>query len=124
MIISEASLGFDSLLLRELNRETRSGLPETSFNDKILKCIEKGMAPIGESARNAILWHIEKNSQLKLSEIPSNPKLFLDALEKILGPGTPMVEKMIVRQIRSEFDIPSNIESLVEALKIARQVNK
>ncbi len=99
-------------------------MADPSFDERILKCIEKGMAPIGESARNAILWHIEKNNQLKLSEIPSNPKLFLDALEKILGHGTFVVEKMIVRQIESEFDIPGNIESLVEVVKIARQVNK
>lgn len=96
---------------------------EPSFDERILKCIEKGMAPIGESSTKAILWHIEKNYQLKLSGIPSKPKLFLDALEKILGPGTPMVEKMIVSRIRSEFNIPGNVESLVEAVKIAKAAN-
>lgn len=81
------------------------------------------MAQIGESAMFAILWHIEQNDQLKLSDITSKPKLFLDALSNILGSGAVLVEKMIVREIRSEFHLPSNVESLSVALRLAREAN-
>lgn len=81
------------------------------------------MAPMGESSTKAILWHINQNNKSNVLDVASRPKLFVDALKKILGLGTPMVEKMIVTQIKSEFDLPGDIKSL-EAVKLARAANK
>lgn len=79
------------------------------------------MRSIGESAIMAILWHIEQNSQLKLTDIMTETEQFLGALKKILGPGAVMMERIIVRQIVLEFKIPGSVEGLSEALKLARR---
>ncbi len=60
---------------------------QQSFEDKILGCVDRGMASLGESATKAILWHIEHNSRLKRKEIPTKPKEFIEALKEMLGPG-------------------------------------
>lgn len=80
------------------------------------------MASFGESATKAILWHIERNSHLKLKEIPAKPGLFIKALKEMLGPGSWTVERMIVREIDSAFNITSKAESFEEAVTRARKV--
>lgn len=96
---------------------------QESFDDKILECVENGLAQIGESSAKAILWHIEKDNHLSPQEIASNPKRFMASLEKILGPGATIVEKMIVRQIISKFKIPEDVQSFAGAVERARAVN-
>lgn len=98
-------------------------MAQESFDDKVLECVENGMAQIGESSARAILWHIEKDNHLPPKEIASNPKRFIASLEKILGPGATIVEKMIVRQIVSKFKIPEDVQSLAEAVERARAVS-
>ncbi len=96
----------------------------TSFEERIIECIDRGMAPLGRSCTRAILWHIEKNSRMKLSDIPSKPELFVEALEDILGPGAITVERMIVKQVNSEFGIVGMATGLEEAIARARKVSE
>ncbi|MDG6994569.1 MAG: hypothetical protein JRN52_01490 [Nitrososphaerota archaeon] len=99
-------------------------MAQPSFEDKIIECIDKGMASIGESATKAILWHIEQNSHLKLKEISSKPEQFVNALKDILGPGATTVERLIVREVNSTFKITGKVESFTEAVARARKANK
>ncbi len=96
---------------------------QESFDDKILECVQSGLAQIGESSAKAILWHIEKDNHLNPLEVASNPKRFMAMLQKILGPGATIVEKMIVKQIISKFKIPEDVRSFAEAVERARAVN-
>ena len=99
-------------------------LSRPSFEDKILECVDIGMASLGKSVTKAIIWHIEQNSHLKLKDIPSKPNKFVEALEDILGPGAAMVERMIVMEVKAAFRIAGKAESFQEAVARARAVNK
>ena len=95
-------------------------MDQQNFEDKILGCVDRGMATLGESAAKAILWHIERNSRLKRKEIPTKPKQFINALKEMLGPGASVVERLIVRELHSAFGIAGSLESFAEAVARAR----
>ncbi|MDH2901656.1 MAG: hypothetical protein PXY39_11875 [archaeon] len=97
-------------------------MAQSSFEDKILGCVDRGMASLGESARQAILWHIERNSHVKRKEIPTKPKQFIDALKVMLGPGVYLVERLIVREVHLAFGIAGSLESFGGAVSRARGV--
>ena len=99
-------------------------MAQPSFEDKILECVDIGMASLGKSVTKAIIWHIEQNSHLKLKDIPSKPKQFVEALEDILGPGAATIERMIVREVITAFRIAGNIDSFQQAVARARMANK
>ena len=72
-------------------------MSQSNFSKILLAAIEEGLSSLGESPMEAILYHLEASFQLKKEEIPSNLPEFKRALEKIFGPGTPFLEKMITR---------------------------
>jgi hypothetical protein len=97
-------------------------LAQSSFEDKILGCVDRGMASLGESARQAILWHIERNSRVKRKEIPTKPQEFIKALKEMLGPGASLVERLIVREVHLAFGIAGSLESFAGVVSRARGV--
>ena len=86
----------------------------------VLECVDRGMVSLGESARQAIYWHIEQDDHLKREEIPRKPQEFIKALQKLFGPGTKTIEKSILRQIRIRFSISRDVESFVTAVGEAK----
>ncbi|MHB2035689.1 MAG: hypothetical protein ACYCPW_02985 [Nitrososphaerales archaeon] len=95
-------------------------MDQKSFEDKILECVDRGMASLGESATKAILWHIEQNSHLKHKEIPTKPQQFNDALKKMLGPGATVLETTIVREMKMKFSIRASTETFEKAVSDAK----
>ena len=91
---------------------------------KVLECVDRGMASLGESSRQAIYWHLEHSFGLTREEILRSPQRFQKVLESMFGLGASVLERVIVMEIRSEFKIPSKVESLEEAIKKAMEGNK
>ena len=92
---------------------------EGTFHQRVLECVDRGMAPVGESARQAIYWHIANNQNLKREEIPRKSGQFIKALEAMLGTGAKTIEKGIVMELRREFDLSHDAENFEHALKEA-----
>lgn len=78
----------------------------------ILDAIEEGLAALGESPKQAILFHLESTFKLRREEIPKNLTEFKKALEKIFGPGTPYVERLILEKLYGKLNLLSRNEHL------------
>lgn len=76
-----------------------------NFQRTILDAIEEGLATLGESPKQAILFHLENTFKLRREEIPKNLTEFRKALEKIFGPGAPYVEKLILEKLYSKLNL-------------------
>ena len=99
-------------------------MAQQSPEQKVLECIDRGMGSLGESSKAAIYWHIEHTYGVARGEIPRNAQKFRRSLEALFGLGAAVLERLIVMEIRSEFKIPSKVESLEEAIKKAMEGNK
>lgn len=69
------------------------------FNLILLDSIDDALLSLGESARQAIYFHIEKNFQVDREEIPLELERFQIALEKIFGVGARYIEILIMRNL-------------------------
>ncbi|MEM0095015.1 MAG: hypothetical protein QW660_00035 [Candidatus Bathyarchaeia archaeon] len=75
------------------------------FQKTILEAIEEGLSTLGESPKQAILFHIEKTFKLRREEIPQNLTEFQKALEIIFGPGAPYLEKIILERLYEKLSL-------------------
>ncbi|MEM1589420.1 MAG: hypothetical protein QW175_03255 [Candidatus Bathyarchaeia archaeon] len=76
----------------------------------LLEAVEEGLAFLGESPKQAILFHLENTFKLRVEEIPENLKGFKEALEKIFGPGASYIERLILERLLDKLNIKSETE--------------
>ncbi|MEM2281460.1 MAG: hypothetical protein QXZ68_05675 [Candidatus Bathyarchaeia archaeon] len=83
----------------------------------LLEAVEEGLAFLGESPKQAILFHLENTFKLRVEEIPENLKGFKEALEKIFGPGASYIERLLDKlNIKSETE-GQDLQGFVENLR-------
>jgi hypothetical protein len=71
----------------------------SDFNILLLDSIDEALLSLGESAKQAIYFHLEKNFQVDREEIPLELERFQNALEKIFGVGARYIEILIMRNL-------------------------
>lgn len=64
-----------------------------SVTDRTMKQVFK------EEGTKVIRDYLENNSHLKLEEIGEKPKVFSAGLERLLGSGAPVIEKLILKNL-------------------------
>lgn len=69
------------------------------FRKALLKAVDNGLLVIGESARDALFYHIERSFGIRRPEIPEKLEGFHEALEGLLGAGARVVETLIARNL-------------------------
>ena len=77
------------------------------------------MASLGESARQALFWHMEHAFGVKREDIPKNPEKFQESLESLFGSGANILVRSIETEISSGFKIPNRWQNLGEAVRKA-----
>jgi hypothetical protein len=95
---------------------------DPDVEQKILQCVDEALGTLGKSGRKAILLHLEKSACIKRKEISTNPELFSDELNLILGrQGAVLVSKLIVKKLQADFGLrqKSNL-TLAEAIKMIK----
>lgn len=75
------------------------------FQKTILEAIEEGLSTLGESPKQAILFHLENTFKLRQEEIPKNLTEFKKALEKIFGPGASYLERLILERLCDKLNL-------------------
>jgi len=84
------------------------------FKKVLIAAVDNGLLTLGESPRSAIYFHLERNLKLKKEEIPEKVEKFLEGLENIFGPGSRVVERVIVKdlyvRLGLEFEEKKNFE--------------
>jgi len=87
-------------------------LTSKDFQKTFLEALEEGLSSLGESPKQAILFHLENSFKIKREEIPRNLTEFKKALEKIFGPGTPYLEKLILKKLYDKLNLEwGNLET-------------
>ena len=74
-------------------------LQERDFDRLLLEAVDEGLATLGESSRQAIYFHLERNFHIKKEEIPSKIEVFVAAIEKIFGLGANFIEILIMKKL-------------------------
>jgi hypothetical protein len=91
-------------------------LPQNNFSRILLAAVEEGLSSLGDSPKQAILFHLETSFKIKREEIPANLTEFAKALEGIFGPGASYLEKLIVKRLCEklgmEFDDAGRLDFL------------
>ena len=81
-------------------------MAKKTFKRILLEVVDDALASLGESARQAIYFHLETKFGLPKSEIPSHLEDFDSGLEKIFGPGARFLEIMIMRKLHAKLNQP------------------
>ena len=70
---------------------------EKDFDELLLEAVDEGLSSIGESAKQAIYFHLEKSFNIKKNDIPYKIEDFAAAIEKIFGLGANVLEVLIMK---------------------------
>ncbi|MBS7615610.1 hypothetical protein KEJ45_00190 [Candidatus Bathyarchaeota archaeon] len=83
-------------------------MPPKDFQKTLLEAIQEGLSSLGDSPKQAILFHLENTFKIKLEEIPTKPAQFQKALETLFGPGAPYLEQLILEKLYNKLDLNFN----------------
>jgi hypothetical protein len=82
---------------------------QKDFDVLLLDSIDEALLSLGESARQSIYFHIEKNFNIPKKDIPAELENFQLALEKIFGVGARFIEILIMKNLYQKIDRPLGI---------------
>jgi len=74
-------------------------LAETKFEKLLLEAVDEAFDSLGNSAKQAIYFHLERKFKISKKEIPNRINDFTKGLEKIFGVGAKFLEILIIRKI-------------------------
>jgi nucleoside-diphosphate-sugar epimerase len=74
-------------------------LSKRSFEKLLLEAVDEGLSSLGDSAKYAIYFHLEKTFNINKRDIPHKIEEFADAIEKIFGLGAKPVEILIMQRL-------------------------
>lgn len=70
------------------------------LDDLLLEVLDETMSQVfKEPGTKAIYNFLENNAQLKREDIAEKPDVFSAALERLLGSGAPVIEKLILKNL-------------------------
>jgi len=88
-------------------------LLQNNFSKILLEAVEESLSSLGDSPKQAILFHLEASFSIRKEHIPANLTEFAKALERIFGPGASYLEKLIVKRLYEKLGLEfANAESL------------
>ena len=96
------------------------------FNRLLLNSIDETLLSLGESARQSIYFHIEKNYNITKNEIPADLEHFQVALEEIFGIGARFLEILVMKNLYAKIGHPLNKDQndqleFIKYIEAARQ---
>jgi hypothetical protein len=74
-------------------------MPDGDFRKLLAEAVEESLSSLGESPKQAILFHLENTFKIKKHEIPDKLDLFDQALRKLFGPGADFLETLIAKKL-------------------------
>lgn len=84
----------------------RSESGAAHYNRTFLKILRDALEEVfGRQAAGVLLKHIEQYYNLKWEETPENPEVFAEALNKVLGESSSVLENVIIQRLRAELNL-------------------
>jgi hypothetical protein len=82
-----------------------NNLIQNDFDKILLSAVGEGLCLLGDSSKQAIIFHLETYFQLKEENIPFNLTEFKKALEGIFGSGATYLEEIIVKRLHEKLGL-------------------
>ena len=77
-----------------------------AFENLLIEAVDEGLASLGESAKQAIYFHLEDKFEIAKNDIPYHLEDFTDGLEKIFGLGARFIEILIMKSLFEKIGQP------------------
>lgn len=100
---------------------------ESTFEKALIEAVDEGLLMLGESGREIVYFRLRHSYALTKENVPAHPEIFIECLRKILGSGSKVIEKAIIKSLyrklglaymeEKNFDF---FECLSEAKKAAK----
>ncbi|MEM3626454.1 MAG: hypothetical protein QXZ25_00300 [Candidatus Bathyarchaeia archaeon] len=78
---------------------------ENTFEKLLLEAIDEALSSLGNSARQAIYFHLEDKFKIRRDEIPDRLEDFTDGIEKIFGLGAKFLQILIMKNLYEKIGI-------------------
>jgi len=99
-----------------------------SFEEVLLEAIDEAFSMLGESAKKAIYYQLEKTFMINREDIPYTIEEFSSAIEVLFGAGAKIVETMIMRclymKTNTKVDLKQKDLTFTEYIAAAKAVIK
>lgn len=69
------------------------------FKKLLLEAVDATLSPLGDSSKQAIYFHLEKNFTIKKQDIPNKIEEFTNAIEEIFGDGAKILEIEMIKHL-------------------------
>jgi hypothetical protein len=77
-----------------------------AFENLLTEAVDEALATLGESARQAIYFHLENKFKIAKKDIPYRLEDFANGLEKIFGLGAHFIEILIMKSLFEKIGQP------------------
>jgi hypothetical protein len=77
-----------------------------TFDKLFLEAVDEALASLGDSAKQAIYFHLQKKFKVRKSEIPNHVEEFAKGLEKIFGLGAQFIEILVMKRLYQRIGQP------------------
>jgi len=85
-------------------------LTKATFERLFLESIDEALASLGDSAKQAIYFHLEKKFEIERNEIPQRVEDFSEGLGKIFGVGAQFLEILIMKKFHEKIGRPVQLD--------------
>lgn len=86
-------------------------MTKADFEKLLLEAIDEAMASIGESPKQAIYFHLEKDFSIQRQKIPCQIEEFVLAVEKIFGLGANFLESLMLKKLYEKTELKGKEDS-------------
>lgn len=87
-------------------------MTDKAFQDLLLEAIDSALASLGDSAKQSVYYHLQKEFNVSRNEIPDRIGDFDSGLEQIFGAGTRFLEVMVMKKLYEEMGSKGKILTL------------
>ncbi len=74
------------------------------FEKLLVEAVDDGLSTLGDSAKQAIYYHLEKSFNVKKEEVPCKMTAFTQAIQNIFGAGANFIEILIMKKLYEKID--------------------
>lgn len=99
-------------------------MPQNEFSKILLSAVDESLSTLGDSPKQAILFHLETSFNIKKEAIPTNITDFAKALEEIFGPGASYLERLIVKRINEKLGLSCEDAEKMDFLDYVNQLKR
>ncbi|TMH95250.1 hypothetical protein E6H37_05925 [Candidatus Bathyarchaeota archaeon] len=76
-----------------------------SLDQSLIESIDAALSALGTSTRDSILTNLRKKYSMSLQDIPQRMDEFLQALNRLLGYGARVIEKLVIARLVETHEI-------------------